>query len=521
MFEWDPDFQAQGLRCEETHVSKVYLGPHDAWKIKKPVDFGFLDYSTPEKRYAACEAEVVLNRRFSPSVYLGVVPLIKLPSGRFAFGGKGEIAEWAVHMARQPESDRADRLLAAGRLGYPALKGLAERLAAFHAGHPAPAAAAAFGSPSAVGRNLEENFIQTRPFLAALLGRLPAAELEDRMTARLRSSAPFIEARFRGNRVCDGHGDLRLGQIYFDPSGECRILDCIEFNDRFRYGDPACDIAFLSMDLAFHGHPEMAEGFLAAYAAASGDFDLYPVIDFYQAYRACVRGKVAGFLAAQMEPGTEREARETEARAYFHFALAERMRPAPAVIAVGGGMGSGKTTLAGRLGELLCAPVVSTDPLRKRMAGIAPLEKRADALWHGLYAPETTEKVYAETARLSRIIGDSGRSVIIDASFRSRAAREAVREAAIGAGRPFLFIECRAGVETCRERLRRRASLPNPSDGNEGAFEDFLASWEPADEIPSGERLLLETEGPPGESADRAMRACLWMRARSGPAIPA
>jgi len=494
-FEWDGDLESQGFHCEETHISKVYLGPHDAWKIKKPVAFGFLDYSTPEKRKAACEAEVELNRRFAPAIYLGVEPLLRRPTGHYVFGGYGMPLEWAVHMVRLPESDRADRRLREGRLWPGALRALAGRLAAFHSASPADADGAQFAAPAAIARNLEESFIQSRPFLPTLLGK-DARELEDRMRARLWACAPGLEARYHGNRICDGHGDLRLCQVYFDDSGRSEILDCIEFNDRFRFGDPAADIAFLSMDLAFHGRPDLAEGFLAAYAEVSGDFDLYSVVDYYQAYRACVRGEVEGLRAGEMEPGPERTRKDDEARAYYRFALAERIRPTPAVIAIGGGMGTGKTTLAGLLGERIHAPVVSTDPLRKRMAGIRTTEKRPDHLWRGLYDPAMTETVYAEAGRLAQLIGDSGRSVIVDASFRSRETRRSLRDAAVRAGRPFLFVECRAETNVCRDRLKQRDAAPNASDGNERNFEAFLETWEPVDDIPSAQLRVLDTTAP-------------------------
>lgn len=512
MFAWDRDFEAEGLLSEETHISKVYLGPQDAWKIKKPVDFGFLDYSTIGKRKEACEAEVRLNRRFAPSVYLGVVPLVRRASGHYGFGGEGEVADWAVRMRRLPVADRADNRLAGGRLALRELKSLAARLAEFHAAFPADADDAQYGNPGAVARNLEENFIQSRPFLADSLGAEMSASLEALMTSRFRDCASAIGDRFRDGRVCDGHGDLRLGQIYFDDDGRSEILDCIEFNDRFRFADPACDIAFLAMDLSFRGRPDLAEGFLAAYASASGDYGLYSVVDFYQAYRACVRGKVAGFLAGELAPGPERERKIGEARAYFRFAAREWNRAVPAVIAIGGGIGTGKSTLAERLGDALAVPVIASDPLRKRMAGVPPAEKRPDELWQGLYSPETTAKVYAEAARLAGLVGDAGRSVIVDASFRGQSARKLIRDAALRAGRPFLFIECRADAETCRERLRRRALQPGPSDGNVGNFEAFLLAWEPAEEIPPEEHLIVRTARAADAGFDQALWACMEMR---------
>ena len=230
--------------------------------------------------------------------------------------------EWAVQMVRQPAERRGDRLLAEGRLSAADLESLALRLSAFHAAGRHDAWAAGFGSREAVLRNVEENLAQARAILERVLRPEEISRLEAGQRDFIRSHGPLFDERAAQGRVRDGHGDLRLDQMYFDGQGNAVILDCIEFNDRLRYGDVCSDVAFLAMDLALRGRDDLAETFLAAYAAASGDFDLYRLADFYAAYRACVRGKVAGYAA--LEPAVSaaaRSAAEAKAAAYFRFAL--------------------------------------------------------------------------------------------------------------------------------------------------------------------------------------------------------
>lgn len=503
------DLSGQGLQMEQTHISWVFLGEREVWKIKKPVNFGFLDYGTLEKRKRACEAEVQLNRRFSPDVYLGVVPVVLDWKGHHILGGEGDPVEWAVHMVRLPDSHRGDMLLEAGCLSLLQLRRLAERLAAFHAAWPGNDTTKQFGSPEAVGRNMEENFNQSRSYIAGILGPEEARELESGLGHWMYRLEPMFLERMRTGRVRDGHGDLRLSQIYFDDRDRPDILDCIEFNKRFRYGDVCSDIAFLSMDLACRGRTDLAENILAAYAWASGDFDLYAVVDFYQCYRACVRGKVAAILAAEPEtPAPARKLSEDKAHRHFLFALSQlrRIPTKPPVIAVGGGIATGKSTLSSRLGELLAAPVLSSDLTRKQMAGLDPLEKKAEGMWQDLYAPAFTEKVYAEVLRRARVVWQSGRPVVIDASFRTRAHRKAIEAAARDAGHSFLFLECRADPELCRDRLRRRDLAPSVSDGRESMFEEFLAAWEPADEMHPAEYAVLDTSCPIEETLAGVLR---------------
>jgi len=313
----------------ETHISWVFLAGADVYKVKKPVDFGFLDFRSLTQRRKACDAEIELNDRLAHGVYLGVVPIRRDGKGVCRIDGPGKVVDWAVHMARLPDDRRADRLLARGKLGTADVAALAERLAAFHAQARCDGETARFGTVDAVRRNVEENFSQTRGMVNPYVSRADAAEIERRQTAYLRAHADVFERRIAGGRIRDGHGDLRLEHVYLDGTGPgdhvatgIDVIDCIEFSDRFRFADVCADIAFLSMDFAWHGRVGLAEHFLARYAERANDFDLYGLVDFYESYRAIVRAKVSMLLAN--EAGADRSLRDRateEARRYLLLAL--------------------------------------------------------------------------------------------------------------------------------------------------------------------------------------------------------
>jgi predicted kinase len=282
------------------------------------------------------------------------------------------------------------------------------------------------------------------------------------------------------------------------------IIDCIEFNDRFRFGDTCSDVAFLSMDLAAHGRADLAERFLARYARAADDFDLYGVVDFYESYRAYVRGKIAWLRAS--DPGLEgraRERAEQEARRHFLLALAAERRPvmAPILVAVGGTIASGKSTVAEHVGAALSAPVLEADRTRKAMLGVAPMHPLDEDPWRGAYDAAFTERVYEELLRRAGVVLESGRPVVVDASFRSREMRRRVRALAERQGVRFQFVECKVDPAVCRARLAARASGAQVSDGRLSIFDAFQAAFEPVSELDSGEHMVLETSRPIEETA--------------------
>lgn len=487
----------------ETHISWVLLLDRDVFKVKKPVDLGFLDFRSIDQRKLACEAEVRLNTRLASGVYRGVVPIRSGEDGHGRIDGIGPIVDWAVHMARLPDEGRADLMLARGALRDDAIDVLAKRIAAFHAAARSDAGTARFGTSEAVASNIAENFAQTRDAVGKYLSVEDADEIVRWQTAFVRGHDALFAQRIAACRVRDGHGDLRLEHVYFGSSGPPTVIDCIEFSDRFRFGDVCGDIAFLSMDLAAHGRVDLAERLLARYAREANDFDLYALVDFYESYRAYVRGKVAAIVAA--DEGLDLDARqraERAARLYFLLALSADRRSVllPAVVAVGGIIGSGKSTVADRVAAEMSAPVIDTDRTRKAMMGVDASCPVHHAAWQGAYDPACTEKVYAEVLRRADVVLASGRPVVLDASFGSRDMRQAAQDLACRHNVAFRFIECRADPSVCRSRLAARAGAHGVSDGRLEIFDAFCARVEPVVELSPDDHIVLDTTRPLEES---------------------
>jgi hypothetical protein len=484
-----------------THISWVFLTDREVWKLKRPVDYGFVNYTTLERRRRCCEDEVRLNRRLAPDVYRGVQPVRLGPRG-YGFRDDGPIVDYAVRMRRLDDRRSAEALLRRGELTPEHLTGLAGRLARFFAAaDPAPGA----GAIETIRANVVENFVQVAPFV----GRLVPADAFDavrgwQLGVLDRESGRF-RARVEQGRIRDGHGDLRLEHVYFEGA-EPVVIDCVEFNERLRRGDTAADVAFLAMELTARARSDLAELFLAAFALEADDHDLYGVVDFYAGYRAWVRGKVAAFLATDPSASPERAARKAdEARALFALARAYTERPpgAPPLIAVGGLIGSGKSTLAEALGRSRTVPVISSDRVRKALAGI-PATERAPA---AAYTAAFSARTFDEMLRRAAVVLDSGRGVVLDATFRDRSLRLAARDLARRHGRRFRFVETTCDEATLRERLRHRARAPSVSDADEALLGRVRAEFEPVTELGAGEHLRVDTTGPPEAALRAALRA--------------
>jgi aminoglycoside phosphotransferase family enzyme len=311
----------------QTHISAVFLAGPYVYKVKKPVDLGFLNFSTPALRRHFCEEEVRLNRRLAPSVYLGVVPVTRAGE-TLQVEGPGEVVEWAVKMRRLPDEAALARRLEQGQCEPELIQELARRVARFHRDAASGERIAACGRFEVVAANARENFEQARPQVGvtvspAVFDRLQ--RLTDETLARLR---PLIEARARRGVPRDTHGDLHLEHVYVfpdqPPPDDLLLIDCIEFNERFRFADPVADMAFLVMDLKFHGRRDLADVFADSYFKAAGDEEGRALLPFYTAYRAAVRGKVEGMELREAEvPETERRDALDRARAHWLLALGE------------------------------------------------------------------------------------------------------------------------------------------------------------------------------------------------------
>jgi aminoglycoside phosphotransferase family enzyme/predicted kinase len=483
-----------------THISWVFLTDRDVWKLKRPVDYGFVDYSTLDRRRRCCEDEVRLNRRLAPDVYLGVVPVRVGPQGHW-FGATGDIVDYAVRMRRLPEEQSAEALLRRGELAPEHLTRLAARLARFFA---AAAPAAQAGMIDAIRENVTENFVQVEPFVGQFVTRETFDVVRSWQLGALRRDPGRFRTRVEQGRIREGHGDLRLEHVYFENADPI-VIDCVEFNARLRGGDAAADVAFLAMELTARARADLAERFLADFALASDDYDLYGVVDFYASYRAWVRGKVAAFLAADPSTPPEKAVRKAEeARALFALARSytQARSGVTPVIAVGGVIGSGKSTLAEALGQATAVPVVSSDRTRKALVGVHATERAPERAYRAAFSART----FDELVRRAAVVLDSGRGVVLDATFRERGLRLRVRDLARRYGRRFVFAETVCDEATLRDRLRRRAAAPSVSDAGEGLLERIRAEFEPVTELAADEHVRIDTSGPP-EAAVRTVLA--------------
>lgn len=306
------------VELRQTQMSYIFLADDYVYKIKKPVDFGFLDYTTLEKRQFYCQKEVELNRRLCPHTYLGVVTITN-DNGRITIGGKGEVEEYAVKMRRLPYEAMMDVLLAANRVTPPMVAEVAATLAEFHKKAATNETISAFGIIEAVTQNAEENFTQTEKYIGVTISRDTYQRIKAYTEGFIKANAPLFHKRVAEGRIRDCHGDLHAAHICFFNG--VSIYDCIEFNDRFRYCDVASEIAFLAMDLDQYKRTDLSDSFVAAYIEKSHDEELRQLLNFYKCYRAYVRGKVGSFqYDDRYIPAGEKKKVLATARSYFKLA---------------------------------------------------------------------------------------------------------------------------------------------------------------------------------------------------------
>ncbi len=488
----------------QTHISYVFLVDDQVYKLKKPVDLGFLDFSTLEKRKAACEAEVRLNQRGCPGgVYIGVEPLT-LRDGAYRIGGEGEPVDFLVHMRRLPAEGMMDRLLERGAIDFDMIGRVAARLVDLHQGAAGSDAITAAGGFAQQVANWRQNLLQVHPHVGRTLSRSRLARIERFVDASLHAESDLLRRRESEGRVRDCHGDLRSDAVCFDPSlpGGICMYDCIEFNDAFRYSDTGLDAAFLAMDLDYRGRPDLSDLFIGLYAAAIGDRELPVLLSLFKCYRATVRGKVESLLLDDPNVGVRQKANARK-RARAYFALAEgygRRRRRQAAVLVTGASGSGKSVLAGTLAARLGAVLLSTDMVRRTMYQVrgpgAPLDT-------GIYSAEARDRVYREMELEAARMLSQGRAVVVDGSYIERAYRLPIERLARSKRARLLVVECSAPDETVRERQRRREAETWTT--SEGRWEVYLAQkarLEPATEVPESSRIAIDTTLPLSEQID-------------------
>ncbi len=450
---------ARNLELRETHISWVILAGQYAYKVKKPVNFGFLDFSTIDRRRTDCEDEVRLNRRLCPDLYLGVVDVVQR-NDNYAIGGAGPVVEPAVWMRRLPDdgmlASRLDRGTADARL----MLRLAQHLAAFHEAAGTGPGVDEHGSLATIRSNWDENFLQfqTASLVGRTLSEAQCTAIQTYVTEFVATHETLFEERVKSGRIRDGHGDLHAGSICATRRG-LYLFDCIEFNTRFRCADVAAEVAFLAMDLDHAGRADLAQAFVDAYVRASHDGQVLVLLDFYRCYRACVRGKVLGFRLAEPALDSAMAERITnEARAYFDLAQAYTGGLGRRTIVVTMGLpASGKTTLARALAGRLGLVYLSSDIVRKQLARLAPTEHLLDAFESGLYSRADTQQTYAVMRRRAARWLKRGRSVVLDATYGLPAERAALRLLGRRSGAHLIVFVCTADESVLRSRLANRS----------------------------------------------------------------
>lgn len=504
------------VECVQTHISVVFLVGREVFKIHKPVDFGFLDFTTLDARRRDCEAEVAVNRELAPGVYRGVAAIVETPSGLRVVREPSEAErdaaiEWAVWMRRLPESATFAGLLARRELDGRHLWALAATLAVFYRDGAAHAAAhpelCRYGDVETVTRNVRENFDQ----LAALIqqakaeGRPPPfdrdllARVQERSESVLARVRDRVHERHLAGKVRDTHGDLRLDHVYHLRSStepelrdaeleraaaahDLLIIDRIEFTDRFRWSDPVADVAFIIMDLQAHGAWALARLLADHYVDASEDHQARELLPFYTAYRAMVRAKVAAMAASEPELGPlARERARAKAEARARLALVELADPheRPCLVLIAGLPGSGKSALARTLRETGNFAWLRSDELRKRLAGLDPLTSGRSEVGEGIYTREFTDRTYDACRSRAADICKAGGRALVDATFIDAERRREFVEAAIEWGVPVHLLITEAPAELIRERLAARTN--DPSDADWTVYQAAAARWTPPD----------------------------------------
>lgn len=447
----------------ETHISWVILAGPYAYKIKKSINLGFLDFSTLEKRRFYCQEELRLNKRLAPAIYLAVIPItgtVEHPQ----WAGKGEAIEYAVKMQAFPQQAQLDRVLAIGALQPRQIDILARHIANFHDQIDVAGVDTMFGDPERIRQPIEENFRQIREHVTNAKALHSLVELERWSQSTFHALQSLFEQRKSGGFVRECHGDMHLRNIAWVDDAPL-VFDCIEFNLTLRWIDVMSDVAFLVMDLQVRKQPELAQRFVNNYLQHTGDYAGMGVLRFYQVYRALVRAKIDAIRADQAGISREEQA-EAEKDFFDYLKLAlSYVRPAkPQLIITRGMSASGKSTVTQPLLEQLGAIRIRSDVERKRLFGLKAEDDGQSAVGKGIYTTKATERTYRKLEELAAQIIDAGHSVIVDAVFLQYEERQHFRKLAETRQTSFVILECTADAETLRQRIVQRKNDVSDAD---------------------------------------------------------
>jgi hypothetical protein len=460
----------------ETHISFVLLAGPLAYKIKKAVDLGFLDFTTAAQRRHYCDEELRLNRRLAPSLYLEVLPVtgsVTQPQ----LGGSGPLLDWALKMRSFAQDDLWDRLAARGELHAEHVDALVDALVAFHRDAAVASPGDPRGQASAVRGPVQDSLLA----LEALCG--DSAERERLVALSAWEAGEFavldgvFDERLRDGYVRECHGDLHLGNVT-QVDGRTTMFDCLEFSPALRWTDVMSDVAFMAMDLHSHGLPRLAHRFVNAYAEGSGDVAGLRLLRYHLVYRALVRAKIAALRREQAQ--AERAAAARHVVRYLDVACAAIGAAPPALIITRGCSGSGKTLATQSLLELCGAIRLRADVERKRLFGLPALARSGGAEKAQLYSDAATEATQARLRDAAALVLASGTSVILDATFLARTHRDRARALAERLGVRFVIVDFRVHAATLRERVVQRARrADDASEADLAVLDAQLAQAQP------------------------------------------
>lgn len=498
------DHAIQRFKVMETHISWVILTGQYAYKIKKPVNFGFLDFSTLEKRGFYCREEVRLNQLFASELYLDVVTIngeIDSPQ----INGSGPVLEYAIKMREFPQEGLFTDLNKHHKITPELIDQLAALIAEFHHQTPTAAPDSAFGTPQAVHGPVQQNFDQISPLLTDSQDLQQLKQLEKWAHQQFEQHKNLFAQRKQQGFIRDCHGDLHLGNIIL-YNHKPMMFDRIEFNDDFRWTDVMADVAFLMMDLEDHQQFVLAHRFLNSYLQITGDYEGLAILPYYQAYRAMVRAKISLFRLAQ--PGINAQEQQEIQQKYrgliklaSHYAFPEQQlnsqqeKPITATLFITHGLtGSGKSSVARFLAEQIGAVPISSDVERKRLFGLTATAQTQSELNQGIYDPKVTIQTYEQLAKFAKIILSAGYSVIVDATFLKFSHRDLFKQLAKTMQVPFIILHCDAPREQLEKWIRERQAKQNdPSEAGLEVLDLLTAAMEPLHAGEHGDTIILDT----------------------------
>lgn len=443
----------------QTHISYVLLTGDFAYKLKKPVNFGFLDYSTLEKRHHFCQEELRLNQRGAADLYVQVLTVTQT-GDRYQFGGDGEPADYVIQMRQFPESCLFSDLLAQGDLTEDLLIQLAGVLVAYHQQGAIDDHIRSYGEATQIRQAFDENYEQSQRYVGVAQTQTQLDETKAYTDRFFADHADWFADRVAHNWVRECHGDSHLGNVAL-WNGTIYLFDCIEFNEPFRFVDTMFDLAFLVRDLDAAGRSDLSNVVLNAYIEQMGDWEGLQVLPLYLSRQAYVRAKITSFLLD--DPAIPAADKQTAAEtAALHYRLAWDYTRSPLgqasaahqgkLILMAGMSGSGKSTVARKLAQKMGGIYIRSDAVRKHLAGL-PLQEKADS---SLYSAEMTEKTYARLQELGLMLARLGYPVILDARYDRQSIREAVLQAALAQGLSPQIVYCTAPIEVLQQRLQQR-----------------------------------------------------------------